>query len=346
MKKIAVAVAVASALGASSVGVQAYTMGTFDFGVLVPVAYSTATEGTYIGLISRCGGNIYWSAYDQDSKHLEDDVIPATPLDMVSVDVGAAIGMTGPAYMLFQMDRNSAANANPPNTPDGVYDTYDDGCLAGNAFWVDLPMNDVTYVPTFPVDLTDVNDGVPGHSVGLIGGVDYISSLVAGAQWREWIFMRYFVDNVAANADLTKIYAWTVCKPPATQQTRFYNADQDWLSAPVDTPKDELNIIDPETYIIPRDTGFKDGFIPWEVAIAANPNASGAGGGDNLRYCNHNGYNSDVNDKQAAVSWSQMYSSVFGAEQTVLNPHACYKAGDRPWDAGVVLTNSCPPTAP
>jgi hypothetical protein len=343
MKKIAAAVAVASALGASSAGVQAYTVGTFDFGVLVPLAYATANEGTFVGLISRCGGNVYWSAYNQDSVHLEDDVIPVTPLDMVSIDVGGLIGQTGPAYMLFQLDRNSAANDNPPNTPDGVYTSYDDDCLAGNAFWVDLPMADISYVPTFPVDLSDVDDASYNVPVGKIGGASYITALKAGAQENEWIWQRYIGDNIQPDGVTTKIMTWTVCKSPSTVQTRFYNADQNWFSAPLDMPKDELNILDPEIYIIPRDKSFMDGFVLWPVAAAGNPNAPDAGGGDNLRYCDHKGYEpGGDNDKQAAVSWSQMFAQIFGAEQTVINPHACYVKGTRPWDKGSTWATTCP----
>jgi hypothetical protein len=337
MKKIAAAVAVA--LGASSAGVQAYTIGTFDFGVLAPKAYATATEGTYIGLISRCGGNVYWSAYDQDSVHIEDDVIPVTPLDMVAFDVGAGIGnKTGPAYMLFQMDRNSSATATPPNKPDGMYDTYDDGCLAGNAFWVDMTHADVTYLPTFPVELEDVNNNQHPTQAGMIGGPNYISALKAGAQAGEWIWQRYIGDNFQPNGVTTQIVTWTVCKSPSRVQTRYYNQDQDWFSAPIDMPNDELNLVDPEDYIIPRNTAFNDGYVLWPVLAASNPNAQNAGADDNLRYCNHKGHVPN-NDTQAAVSWSQTYAEVFGAEQTLLNAHACYNAGTRPWDAG---SNWCP----
>jgi hypothetical protein len=355
MKKIAVAVAVASALGASSVGVQAYTMGTFDFGLLVPFAQSVSQiNGTYVGLISRCGGKVYWSAWDVDSKHQEDDVIPVTPLDMVSFDVGNEIAANQARYILFEMDRNSGATATPPNTPDGNYDTYDDGCLAGNAFWVNLGLSDVTYVPVFPVDITDIVDGVNPVPVGLQKYPDYISSLASGAQLNEWIFARYFQNNVPNDADKTEIYLWSVCRPPESVFVRAYDDTQDWTSGNIEIPEDELNIIDPEPWMSTLNKAFTDGFITIPVLAAGNPNAPASGDEDNLRYCDVNGQvgpglpanlQTAVNDAQAMVSWSQVYATVFGASQTLLNAHACYAAGVRPWDAGAAILNTpCPIT--
>lgn len=322
MKKIGLAVAVTAALGAAPVGVQAYTMAVFDVGQLVPQAWFKTGDGaTYVGLISRCPGTLYWTWFNKDSQHIVDDAVPMTKYDQWSWNLQAiAPGLgdeRGYAVFLFDLESDPAF----PNKGDERLDAYDDEqCLASSAFWVDIPNNDVAYVPTFPLALDDIALDARDLKVPL-PDYDAISSLVAGAQLDQTIYKRYYVNGVLGDLDRTEIVTWTVCKPPASQNLRWYNHDQDWISAVYPTPNDELNWFDPEpTLILATKGAFVDGFIPWPVKAAANPYQAGAGAGQNLRYCNHNNFDL-YSDNQAAVSYSQMYSTVTGAEQTIVNAH-------------------------
>lgn len=322
MKKIGLAVAVATAMGATSVGVQAYTTATFDAGQLVPQAWSIdATTGTFVGLVSSCPGTLYWTWFDEQSRHVVDDSVPMTKNDMWSWNLGALTNIWGQrGYALFLFDRE--ADPAFPNKGDGKLDNYDDYCLASAAFWVDVANADVAYVPTFPVDYTEILPAAAADLTQPLPNYNAIIALQAGAQLNSVIYKRYLVDGVLLNEDTTEIVTWTVCKPPGSQSLRWYNDNQDWISANYPTPNDELNWYDPEAILIATTKGaFKDGVIPWTVKAAANPNAPGGGAGDNLRYCDHKGYNGVPNESQAAVSWSQMWSSLLKAAQTILNSH-------------------------
>jgi hypothetical protein len=279
-----------------------------------------------VGLISRCAGTLYWTWFDSQSRHVVDDAVPMTKHDQWSWNLQAIAPGLGDArgYAVFLFDRE--ANPAFPNQGDEALDGYDDEeCLASSAFWVDIPNNDVAFVPTFPLGLGDLSDAAKDLSNPL---PDYaaIRALYAGAQLGETIYKRYYINAVLGDLDRTEIVTWTVCKPPGSQSLRWYNDNQDWISANYPTPNDELNWFDPEATLISATKGaFRDGFIPWVVKAASNPNAPGAGAEDNLRYCNHNGYGGPPpNDDQAAVSYSQMYSIITGAEQSIVNSHTRY----------------------
>lgn len=330
MKKIGLAVAVAAAMGATSIGVQAYTLGTFGgVGQLAPFVYwnnvPTAVD-TWVGLVARCAGTIHWTYFDQDSKHVVDDYEKVTKNDLTSWNVSnkapGYAGITGYATFLFDKE-NPAAIPFVPGAGDNVLTTNDEKCLAASAFLVDAANNDVAWLPTLPLALADINPNWAADLTVPAPNYNAVIGLLAGAPDKDVIYLRYFVDNILGNADTTKIKIWTVCKPPGSQSLRWYNDNQDSVSANYPTPNDEVNEFDPEATLIAATAGaFKDGFIPWVVKAAANPNgALPAGAGDNLRYCDNHGYNGAALETQAAVSMSQMYSSLFGAHQTILNSH-------------------------
>lgn len=319
MKKLSLAAAVVVAMG-TSIGVQAYTTAKFAVGQLAPMSWSeTNGTGAWVGLTSRCAGEVYWTWFDPDSKHVVDDKQPMTKNDLWAWNLGQLTAIYGQrGYSLFLFDEQ--VNPAFPNKGDGYINTADGDCLASAAFWVDVPNNDVAYLPTFPVTQADLNHGMQIDLSSPLADYDTITALAAGAQERSIIYKRYLVNGVLGDADRTEIVTWTVCKPPTSQNLRAYNDNQDWVSVVYPTPNDELNWWDPEAELLAKAPTFRDGFFTWEVLAAANPNGPGAGAEDNLRYCNHNGF-VPYSDAQAAVSWSQMYAAVFNALQVILNAH-------------------------
>jgi len=78
MKKFALAAVAAAALTAGVA--QAYTVGTFSNGFVVPnVIHNGAANTTAIGIVNR-GGLIpvFWTWFDQNSNHGVDGCIPMT----------------------------------------------------------------------------------------------------------------------------------------------------------------------------------------------------------------------------------------------------------------------------
>lgn len=324
MKKLGLAVAVASALGVSSQMANAYTVATYANGLLVPYASFTSTAvGTVVGLISCRAGNVHWVFLDEDSNHIRDDDFPVTKNDMYSFSLASVVGagLAGQeGYLIFTLDEDPSGTA-PPN---GQLDSSDTACLAGNAFQVNLPDNDVAFVPTAPIYYSEYNHGNGITDIRFMGR-DTITALAAGAQLNETIAMRYFADG-ATGGDDTNIYVWTVCKPPASSTAIMYDDEQEDASVIWPLPEDELNVINPEDTTAGGDIigspigiggGFIDGFITWDVAAAPNPSSS-----TSTVYCDHTASDTVVEDSQAALSYSIISAPIFGAVQTLYNPHS------------------------
>ena len=63
---------------------QAYTVGTFSDGVVVPnVIHNGPTDTTAVGLINQTATVIpvFWTFFDQNSNHVTDGCFPMTPKD-------------------------------------------------------------------------------------------------------------------------------------------------------------------------------------------------------------------------------------------------------------------------
>ena len=68
-------------------------------------------------------------------------------------------------------------------------------------------------VPSVTIDgYYDLDHMYPLHGLTTLGN-DAITALDAGAQYGEYVDMRYYIDNKAGGDD-TNIVLWTVCKPP------------------------------------------------------------------------------------------------------------------------------------
>jgi len=331
MKMKMKSLALATAMGLGVVGTaHAYTLGTFDRGVLVPWALVDGAVDTAVGLINACNRpiNVYWTFWDEDSNHILDGVFTMTENDMYSFiwsnELGFGLeGMLG--YLTFTpSDRINPVTGLP---------IINDSCLAGSAFALSIIDGDVAYIPTVPLANRDFyavtpprnNDPNDPNSLFNEDGNSFelpflqnesIVRLTAGAPEGANVFMRYFIDGVIGNDVGTNILVWS----PGTNQawinwynagfptpapagirdsvagtytTFMYDDNQDRRSVNFSLPNAELNSIDPEQDILGRPATFLDGYIRW------------------------NNVPTDV------FSFSVMFDGpTFNATQTILNPHS------------------------
>lgn len=327
MKKLGLAIAVASALGASSAVVHAYGVGEYANGVLIPFARYASDGNTFVavGLISSCGGKVYWNYYDANSVHLSDDSFPMTKNDIASFVMTQDLLGTNTAdrdgYLVFAMDNDGGATEAKDSKgrslgyPDGWLTTADKSCLAGNAFLVDVAHDDVLYIPNMPLMDWDFN-GDKGVNLAVVPQVDNVTGLTLGAWEDDMISLRYYIDGQPSGID-SQIYLWTVCQPPSPFAGKIYNDDQDDHSVTFPLPNAELNIIDVESDDFTGLTsGFTDGIINWYVKgteYDASKNPGGCTSDDNID----------------ALSWTSAWDPRFGAAQALNNPHSSHEGA---WD--------------
>jgi len=302
MKKISLALAVTSALGASAA--NAAIVGEYGNALLVPWVTAQSTnpgeiKGTTIALTSCAAGTVYWSYYNTASVKLIDSDFPLTANDQQSIiwnDVGFGNGgfLDQTGYMIFFLDSNG----------DRSLTRTDSTCLSGNAFYVDTVANDVAFVPTFPMNVLwgDFGEvGTPAEGIpDLITVPDTeINGLWAGAQAGDTVHMRYLVDspvNTGENTDNTQIFVWTTDRIGGRRTIQQYDNNQTRFSLTLFLDDLELHILNPETndnfsVISP----FTDGFYEWTLSAAD----IGTGG---------------------LATWSVVNSPRFQATQTLINP--------------------------
>jgi hypothetical protein len=314
MKKTALAVVVTGALGVSAA--NAATVTEFANGVLVPRAITNQADPgvgqTAIGLNSCAAGTVYWTFFDVNSNHVLDDQFNMTENDQANLVwnvtnnpgtdrlFGDPILEGEEGYLIFIYDTTGDGALQASTTG-----SSDEPCLAGAAFQVYLGEDDVAFVPTMPLNIRPVAQGVsagdfdevpdangnPGSGIFISDlrattGDDLVR-LTAGANANDIVFLRYFIDGAAGGND-TAIYIWSTTSPGTGITVQAYNDNQERRSINIDLPNVELNVIDPETLPIP----FTDGFIEWPVPDTV----------------------------AGAISWSVIDSPAFGARQTIVNP--------------------------
>lgn len=156
-------------LGVSSA--QAYTMGNYAAGVLVPyVVHDGPGETTAVGLVTgdsaTCpfesvgawfGGTAFveWTFFDVDSNPLDRGRFEGTHEDVHSFVWAqeASESLRGvPGYLLFVLDTDQDGGLRPGEGKGA--------CLTAEAFHVIAGENDVAFIPTFPVESTDFAEAV------------------------------------------------------------------------------------------------------------------------------------------------------------------------------------------
>lgn len=312
MNKRRLASCVGSALALAATSAGAYDMGYYEYGMLVPnVVHNGAGDTTAVGLVtSGCGVDlvdVYWTFFDNNSKHITDGRITMTNNDVYAFVWAAesGLGLEGThGYLTFFVDATGDGGLTPPDVPAAQ-------CLAGEAFHVVASDNDVAYVPVWPVHPVNLAAGQIADLTMLDGTT--IVTLLEGAQdvrgpgGNDTLVMRYSISS----GDTTDIVVWSaesIGGPGKVYTVNMYDDEQNRRSVNFQLPNEEQNIIDPST-ITGRPAEFVNGFIEW-----VTPDDALGDYVDNIGIA-------DGNVANGVVSYSVIRSSAFRARQTVLNPH-------------------------
>lgn len=285
MKKLGLSLAVAAALGAGAAG--AYTVGTVDDGVLIPNVIHGGAEGTTaIGVINHSTADVkvYWTFFDQDSNHVTDGEFDLTGNDFYgfvwSQEAGVGLeNMRG--YLVFFGDQDGDMNLLTGNQAQ----------ISATAFQANAATQDAVYIPTFPIDWTDLATTAADPTTLDAAS---LAALRAGALTNSVIDMRYdFSDN---NDWSSRIVLWATDGLNKTTTVNMYNDEQARKSVnfTCGAKESELCFVDPLS-IVGRPADFDRGFVRYQYV------------GETAT--------------SAAVSYTTVTSKNFGSTQTLLNTH-------------------------
>jgi len=295
MKKITLALAVSSVLGVSSAA-HALNASEFASGVLVPHAlWADGVTSTAVGLTDACGGTVYWTFFDVDTKHIIDGEFKTSRNDWVAFIHSDTIGDVAGKY-----------NSGPvfPGDPQLGYYVFvhssvvgsDLGiggsgapCLAGNAFQIFPAQDDVAYIPAIPVYRNDLREGDNVTDMGSSS----LHSLHAGAQANDGdrLYLNYVDEAITSD-----IVIWSAQDVSGSYTVNIYDTDQNRASTNLTLPNKELNVIDSRD--IPKPIGFRAGFIIWDLSTIAAKSV----------------------EEDGLASFTVIFSEAFGATQTLLSP--------------------------
>ncbi len=332
MKKLALSMAVAAAMGATTA--EAAVVSEYGIGVLVPNVIHTDGGTTAVGIISRRNATVFWTFFDEDSNHVTNGQFDVTANDFHSFiwENEAGVGLKDQrGYLVFVADTNKDGVISDADycTSSGLGIPGHPLCLAGQVFAPPIAgavvqvfpsTQDVAYVPAIPLDTIDLKS-FPLSPTTL--GADSLVYLVAGANcvasgvgipggfvgtlqeasifgpYSDDIDMRYFIDGQSGGTD-TKIVVWSARDISGTHTVNMFDDNQNRKSVNFDLPKKELNFVDVES-INGRPANFVDGFIRWTFPCgkdtAGNPAPFNGG-----------------------ITYSEIDAPSFGAIQTIVNP--------------------------
>ncbi len=312
MKKFAMAAVAAAAMTAGVA--QAYTMGTFTNGVVVPnVIHNGLADTTAVGLINRSGTakSVYWTFFDQESAHVTDGCFPMTQNDYHPFVWAneSGLGLEGRrGYLVFALGSLiapapgtagcTAAEAAAGLAPAGI-----NARLAANAVQVIAASSDVSYIPVIDGDLTIAGDlsTMGPTSLTVAAGAAQVTPGVD-----PFMLMRYFVDSTANAGNETRIVVWSTGDQRGTHTVNMFDAAQNRKSVNFALTHRELDWFDPEQ-IAGRPATFVDGFIEWNAGVTPADFPGGAG--------------TDLGAGGSVFTYSVISAPAFGAIQTVLGAH-------------------------
>ena len=314
MKKFAMAAVAAAALSAGVA--QAYTVGTFSNGFVVPnVIHNGDTDTTAVGIINQTGNvvPVFWTFFDANSNHVTDGCFPLTNKDyepfIWSQQSGTGLAGTR-GYLVFAVGANTASTTAAgacavSNAAAGM----GTGAIGANAFQVNTTAQDVAFVPVIDGPLTLAT----GSDLTTLGPLSLLSvagaaPATAGTSTGPVFSMRYAVDGTL-NAGLeTRIVVWSTGDHRGTHTVNMYDAAQNRKSVNFALAEAELSFFNPET-IPGRPAAFVDGFIEWN-AMAAEPSDYPGTSGQSL-----------FSLGGSVFTYSVISAPAFGAVQSVLGSH-------------------------
>jgi hypothetical protein len=315
MKKFAMAAVAAAAM---TVGVaQAYTVGTFTNGVVVPnVIHNGAADTTAVGLINQSSTivPVFWTFFNQDSGHVTDGCFPMTPKDFQPFvwSAQSGLGLEGKrGYLVFatglSSDTTTVANAcRAANSA-----SQGSGLIAASAFQVDTTAKDVAYTPVIdgPLSITgDLSTMGPDSLTSVAGAQEVLAGSATPTEVTTFN-MRYYVDGAVDSGANTRVVVWSTGSHKGTHTVNMYNDAQERKSVNFKLDHAELDWFDPET-IVGRPAAFVDGFIEWNPVVALPSD-----------YTPVDGEGSLYRDGGYVFTYSVIDAPVFGASQTILGAH-------------------------
>ena len=311
MKKFAMAAVAAAALSAGVA--QAYTVGTFSNGFVVPnVIHNGPTDTTAVGLINQTGQSVavYWTFFDQNSTHITDGCFAMTNKDyepfIWSQQSGGGLSGTR-GYLVFAAGATTAGGAAQTACGAAAF-LAGPAAISGNAFQVDSVAKDVAFVPVIdgPLTIAAGHDVTKLNNVSLTAVAGAAQVGAAGAAPQPTFSMRYAIDQAAGGTD-TAVVVWSTGNHSGTHTVNIYDDKQNRKSVNFTLVKAELDWFDPET-IAGLPATFNDGFIEWTPGTAVTDSTATLGtplatlGG-------------------SVFTYSAISSAAFGAVQTVLGSH-------------------------
>lgn len=302
MKKFALAAVAAAALSAGVA--QAYTVGTFSNGVVVPnVIHNGAGETTAVGLINASNATIpvFWTFFDQDSTHVTDGCFGMTANQYRGFNWASesGVGLEGKrGYLVFAVGTNTAnASAASACTSSARALDTTSRALSANAFHVQLGKS-VAFTPVIDGPLT-IN--FAGNDLSTLNENSLVAVQGAAAN-TETLYMRYFIDGELNKGNDTRIAVWSVGNQKGSHTVNIYDNAQNRKSVNFILGETELSWFDPET-IAGRPASFVDGFIAWDLNTVST-----IGGAKDAT-------------KGVIMSYSTIISPAFGAVQTLMGAH-------------------------
>ena len=307
MKKFALAAVAAAAM---TCGVaQAYTVGTYSIGFVVPNVELTAGGTTAVGIINRSNSTVpvFWVFHDQNSGHVLDGCFTMTANQYKGVAWGSDLGDSSVAglkgYLLFAAGASTGSSvAGACNTGGTISST---ALLSANAFQVDTSTSDVAVVPVIdgPLHL------VSGHNLKSLDEQSLLS--IAGAAQvvpgtGPVITARYAkgVGGVKTN-----IVVWSTGNHSGKHTVDIYDNKQSRTSTNFVLTKAELDNFDPATMV--GTTAFTDGFIEWNAGREVTPTVDN---GDAP-------LGASTSSPGSVFVYSVISLPAFGAVQTLLGAH-------------------------
>lgn len=314
MKKFAMAAVAAAAMTAGVA--QAYTVGTFSNGVVVPnVIHNGAADTTAVGLINQAATvvPVFWTFFDQDSNHVTDGCFPMTPKDFHPFvwSANSGVGLEGKrGYLVFAVGLTPAGItvANACSAPNSVALNAASNQIAANAFQVDTVNKDLAFVPVIDGPLViagDLSTMGPANLLAVLGA----RAVPAGPAVVPQFSMRYFVDGVVNSGNDTRVVVWSTGSHKGTHTVNMYDDAQNRKSVNFKLNFAELDWFDPET-IAGRPASFVDGFIEWSPVAALPADYVPAAGTGSLFLLGG-----------SVFTYSLISAPAFGAVQTVLGAH-------------------------
>ena len=308
MKKFAMAAVAAAAMMAG--GAQAYTVGTFSGGFVVPNVVHDSTGTTAVGIISKLARNVsgcvFWTFFDQNSVHVTDGFIPMTNNDYHSFVWSANAGENTAGkrgYLVFTAGQAAGSGASitciPAANPSMT--------IAGNAFQVLPASSDVAFVPVIDGVQTPAGANLAlmdENTITQVNGAVVLNAATTAAEFS----MRYYIDGKAGGND-TNIVVWSTGDQRGSHTVFMYNDTQIPKSVNFDLTHTELDWFDVES-IVGRPASYVDGFITWGVTRETfAPVVSGSK------------VLASRPDTVSVMTYSVIASPAFGAVQTMLGAH-------------------------